>query len=199
MFKELSLRWKNYTGNNEINISGEILISNKDVAKLLKLTAEEKDKINQLNCDLTQKFPYLKTEIVQSICEVSIKVFAYNTFTGNKKFLNDLCLEMENLVKKVLEDKELSVRLNIFGEFKTTKLKQQFRYLNKQEIVEYSITHEEKLSIKHIIFSRAVRIYFFILVFLGLLVQTGYLYYIQTCPNRVSEFIEKYVHLSQNV
>jgi hypothetical protein len=199
MFKELSLRWKNYTGNNAINISGEILISNKDVAKLLKLTAEEQDKINQLNCHLTQKFPYLKTEIVQSICEVSIKVFAYNIFTGNKNFLNDLCLEMENVVKKVLEDKELSVRLNIFGEFTTTKLRQQFRYLNKQEIVEYSITHEEKLGIKHIIFSRAIRIYFFILMFLGLLVQTGYLYYIQTCPNKASEFIEKYLHLSQNL
>ena len=74
MFKELILRWKNFTGNNEINISGEILISNKDLAKLLKLTSEEQEKINQLNSRLMQQFPYLKTKIVQGICEVSIKV-----------------------------------------------------------------------------------------------------------------------------
>jgi len=199
MFKELILRWKNYTGNNEINISGEILISNKDLAKLLKLTSEEQEKINQLNSGLMQKFPYLKTKIVQGICEVSIKIFAYNIFTSNEKFLDDLCKELEYVVKKMLENQELSVRLNVFGELTKTKLRQQFRYLNKQDIVEYSITNEENLGIKHAVFTRAVRIYLFVLVLLGLLVQSGYLYYVQTCPNRVSEFIAKYIHVSQNL
>ena len=199
MFKELILRWKNFTGNNEINISGEILISNKDLAKLLKLTSEEQEKINQLNSRLMQQFPYLKTKIVQGICEVSIKVFAYNKFTCNEKFLDDLCKELECVVKKILENPELSVRLNVFGELTTTKRRQQFRYLNKQDIVEYSVTHEENLGIKHSVFTRAVRIYLFILVLLWLLIQSGYLYYAQTCPNRVSEFIAKYIHLSQNL
>jgi len=199
MFKELILRWKNFTGNNEINISGEILISNKDLAKLLKLTSEEQEKINQLNSRLMQQFPYLKTKIVQGICEVSIKVFAYNKFTCNEKFLDDLCKELECVVKKILENPELSVRLNVFGELTTTKRRQQFRYLNKQDIVEYSVTHEENLGIKHSAFTRAVRIYLFVLVLLGLLIQSGYLYYAQTCPNRVSEFIAKYIHLSQNL
>lgn len=182
-----------------MNISGEILISNKDLAKLLKLTSEEQEKVNQLNSRLRQQFPYLKTKIVQGICEVSIKVFAYNKFTCNEKFLDDLCKELEYVVKTILENTELSVRLNVFGELTTTKSRQQFRYLNKQDIVEYSVTHEEKLGIKHSVFTRAVRIYLFILVLLGLLIQSGYLYYIQTCPNRVSEFIAKYLHLSQNL
>lgn len=199
MFKELILRWKNFTGNNEINISGEILISNKDLAKLLKLTPEEQEKVNQLNSRLMQQFPYLKTKIVQGICEVSIKVFAYNTVTCNGKFLDDLCKELEYVVKKMLENPELSVRLNVFGELTTTKLRQQFRYLNKQDIVEYSVTHEEKLSIKYSIFTRAVRIYLSILVLLGLFIQLGYLYYVQTCPNGVSEFMAKYIHLSQSL
>ena len=68
MFKELILKWKNFTGNNEINISGEILISNKDLAKLLKLTSDEQEKVNKLNSGLLQQFPYLKTKIVQGIC-----------------------------------------------------------------------------------------------------------------------------------
>ena len=199
MFKELILRWKNFTGNNEINISGEILISNKDLAKLLKLTSDEQEKVNKLNSGLLQQFPYLKTKIVQGICEVSIKVFAYNKFTCNEKFLDDLCKELECVVKKILENPELSVRLNVFGELTTTKRRQQFRYLNKQDIVEYSVTHEENLGIKHSVFTRAVRIYLFILVLLWLLIQSGYLYYVQACPNRVSEFIAKYVHLSQNL
>ena len=59
--------------------------------------------------------------------------------------------------------------------------------------------HEENLGIKHSVFTRAVRIYLFILVLLWLLIQSGYLYYVQACPNRVSEFIAKYVHLSQNL
>lgn len=199
MFKELILKWKNFTGNNEINISGEILISNKDLAKLLKLTSDEQEKVNKLNSGLLQQFPYLKTKIVQGICEVSIKVFAYNKFTCNAKFLDDLCKELAYVVKKILENPELSVRLNVFGELTTTKRRQQFRYLNKQDIVEYSVTHEENLGIKHSVFTRAVRIYLFILVLLWLLIQSGYLYYVQACPNRVSEFIAKYVHLSQNL
>ncbi len=199
MVRKFVAMWKNYAGNNKINISGEILLSNKDATKLLKLTSAEQKIISELHCKLINKFPYIKTEMVQGMCEVSIKVFAYNTFTNNKDFLNDLCTVMEYMVKKLLEDPEIAVRLNVFGDFTTTKLSQQFRYLNKQDVVEYSITGEKQLGPAHYLFSRAIRVYFLVIVILSLFIQTGYLYYVQTYPNKLSEFLVKYLHLSQNV
>lgn len=199
MFRKFTIMWKNYTGNNKINISGEILLSNKDATKLLKLTAAQQAIISELHCKLINEFPYIKTKIVQGMGEVSIKIFAYNTFTNNRDFLNDLCTIMEYMVKKILEDPEISVRLNVFGDFTTKKVSQNFRYLNKQDVVEYSITNEKELGMIYSLFNRSLRVYFLVIVILSLIIQSGYLYYIQTCPNRLSEFLVKYLHVSQNV
>ncbi|MDD4320299.1 MAG: hypothetical protein PHH31_01940 [Acidaminococcaceae bacterium] len=199
MVKKLMLMWKNYTGNNRINISGEILLSNKDSTKLLILTNDEQERIRELHCKLINEFPYLKTKMTQSMCEVSIKIFAYNVFTNNKEFLNNLCTTMEYMIKKLLENPEVNVRLNIFGDFTTTKLKQKFRYLNKQDVVEYNITHEENLSVAYYVFTRGLKVYLLLLIVLALFARSGYLYYMETCPNVVSEFFAKYIHLSQSI
>jgi len=199
MVKKLMLMWKNYTGNNRINISGEILLTNKDSTKLLILTNDEQERIRELHCKLINEFPYLKTKMTQGMCEFSIKIFAYNVFTNNKEFLNNLCTTMEYMIKKLLTNPEVNVRLNIFGDFTTTKLRQKFRYLNKQDVVEYSITHEENLSLAYYVFTRGLKVYLLLLIILGLLVRSGYFYYIENYPNVVSEFLEKYIHLSQSI
>ncbi len=170
MLEKVLHAWKEYVGNNRINVSGEIILNDVDPAKLLVLSETEEKRILDLVTTFVKTHQTFKVTTLKGVGEFNIKLFACDVYTAGTTFMEDFRADLEALVRELLQNKELALRLNVFGDFSTLENMRKFRYLNKGEQVEYKITETAPVSLLARIFCRSVRMYLLIILVVAILV-----------------------------
>lgn len=170
MLEKLTAEWKEYVGNNRINVSGELILNDADPAKLLVLSEEEEKRILGLVGDFAKAHQNFKVTTLKGVGEFDIKIFVCDVYTAKTTFMETFRDDLANFVHSLLENKNLVLRLNVFGDFSTKDTMQKFRYLNKGEQVEYKITDTLPVSMLARVLCRSVRMYLLIVLVIAILV-----------------------------
>ena len=134
---------KDSIGDNLLSLSGEVLITNKDTHKFLIYEGKDRKETKKALSLIANKYQFMKIEIVNGLNEVTIKFFVHKTNITDKAFLDNFCNDLKILVSKILENEEFLVRVNFFGSFETPDKIYSYRYLNKQQEVQYKIVDED--------------------------------------------------------
>ena len=158
--KDVLKIWKDYTGNCKITLSGELLLKHVDKTQLLVLTTENRITVDKCIDDLKYQLPFFKIEKVESMAETTIKIFAYNVYVDEKRFLEKLRVILKKCIEELLESEKIEVSLSVFGTFQDLNEKLDFRYLNKQSLVEYKVIQKDSLGVIETFFTRKLRVYF---------------------------------------
>jgi hypothetical protein len=141
-----------------------------DPAKLLVLSEAEEKRILDLATAFVKTHPTFKVTTVKGVGELDLKLFACDVYTAGTTFMEDFRADLEVLVGEILQNKDLTLRLNVFGDFSTLENMRKFRYLNKGEQVEYKITETAPISMPARIFCRSVRMYLLIILVVAILI-----------------------------
>ena len=106
---------KDYTSNNVLNISGEMIINNKDNAKILDLSQEEETALSSIINTFQEKYSFLNIDTRHGLCDCTIKIFGYDVHIAQNNFLDDLNNDLNSMLAQILKNGTVDVRLNIFG------------------------------------------------------------------------------------
>lgn len=132
---------KNGIANEEITLRGELIISQED---MLALTDGDY-KALQLQDDwktLKQLIAGLKIEKNNGICDMTIKIFAFNGKVDDANLFQKLQQVFTDIAEKVYAAK-MTLRLDVVGEFTSMGCTQKFRFLNQQTKVAWKVTEEQ--------------------------------------------------------
>jgi hypothetical protein len=184
---------KDYTSNNVLNISGEMIINNKDNAKILDLSQEEETALSSIINTFQEKYSFLNIDTRHGLCDCTIKIFGYDVHIAQNNFLDDLNNDLNSMLAQILKNGTVDVRLNIFGKFIVQNEEKEFRYLNKQDFVKYKIVNTKKLDVEKKLLNRKTKTVIFVLVLLMIVGNICHQYYLDNYPSRVSNFVEEYI------
>ena len=180
----------NRTGNNRLNLSGEIVVKDADPGCLLCLTAEQDGRLRLEEEKLRKRFPFLDIAGVEGMGSYTVKLFAYRRYVRSALFPEELRQAVEALLA-VLPPSEFAVTVNIFGDFTMAGERLEFRYLNRDTLVAYKITGRRELGILTRIFthSRRLMVYTALILLLLLLLWQWHLFENGIQPNIFSTIL----------
>lgn len=126
-----------------LTMSGEIIIGSSDVTKLVSLNSDVLTKVKEEASFFQKKYPYIKVKVEEGLHEVTIKFYALRVSFSFENFLESFKCDLVEVLKHLLSNTDLSIRLNIYGEIDNRKTIDSYRYLNKNSEVSYKITNSE--------------------------------------------------------
>ena len=186
MLNRIMRQMKDSIGDNLLSLSGEVLITNKDTHKFLVYEGKDRKETKKALSLIANKYQFMKIEMVNGLNEVTIKFFVHKANITDKAFLDNFCNDLKILVSKILENEEFLVRVNFFGSFETTDKICSYRYLNKQQEVQYKIVDED---LKEPYMSILRPKFYLIIALIGLIAFSswqGYRYYQEKQTNEAA-------------
>ena len=138
--------FKDVLGKNMVTMSGEIVISAEPGLNMGVIHTFDRNNYQSVLRRMKGNYKFLQFEQHDGISEIYIKMFALKKACGNDNFLDEFNEDLRELVRAFVDEEDLCVRLNIFGEFNNGKSLLKYRYLNNHDDVRYKITDEEGLS-----------------------------------------------------
>ena len=177
MLGKLTHAWKEYLGNNRLNLSCKIVLTAAAADQLLDVSEEEEARINKVLDVFARKYQMLKVSTLKGVGEYNIKIIALDVYTSKTDVVEDLRAALTKLVTELLIEQGLALQLKGTGSFSTRKEKENFIYENNGQIVEYKITGTGKVSLFWRLFCRSVRMYLLIILVIVILIWQEWLIY----------------------
>lgn len=170
MLENVLTAWKEYTGNNRINVTGEIILNNVVPDKPLALSEEAETRIKNLVKDFVKTHGTFKITTLKSAADFTIKMVAEDAYTAKTTFIEDFQQDLTAFLQALLHEKDLSLSLDLQGNFTTLEEVQKFRYQSQGNQVQYKITETTPASTLSKIFRRSVRMYLLIILVVAILI-----------------------------
>ena len=89
---------------------------------------------------LRETYPQLTIKTVSGLCDVTIKLFLYRSGGKGPQFYELLQTVFSHAAKQLYLHDDYCLRLNVTGEFQSLGKIEQFRYMNKDEVVLHKVT-----------------------------------------------------------
>lgn len=156
--------WKEYTGNNRINFNGTIVLGEPEGDKLLELTKEEEEKLNDIVLKFAKRHQNYKVSTSINSHAYTIKLMAEDVYTSKTSFLEDFRTDLEQFLQEVAIRPEVHVNLDIPGSFATLSEAQKFNYHNTENQAKYKITETAPVGMASKVLCRATRMYLLIIL-----------------------------------
>lgn len=170
MLENVLTAWKEYVGNNRINVSGEIVLNNVIPEQPLTLSEESETRIKDLVKSFVKTHGTFKITTVKKAGDFTIKIQADDAYTAKTTFMEDFQQDLTEFLRALLQEKNLTLHLDVQGEFTTLENMRKFHYLNQGEQVQYKVTETKPASTLSKIFRRSVRMYLLIILVVAILI-----------------------------
>ena len=166
--------WRDCTGGQQLTLMAELTICNAQNTQLLELTDAERALVEQCEQSLRERFPYLMLERQERMVETSLKLFTYARFVDEPQFLETFRSVLAVVLHTLNSSERLQARLMASGTLADRKLVQMFKFLSKDELVDYKLTETRPAGAPSVITKQRVKMYG--LVFLIILCLGFYIY-----------------------
>lgn len=166
--------WCDCTGGQQLTLMAELTICNAQNTQLLELTDAERALVEQCEQSLRERFPYLMLERQERIVETSLKLFTYARFVDEPQFLETFRSVLAVVLHTLNSSERLQARLMASGTLADRRLVQKFKFLSKDELVDYKLTETRSAGTPSVITKQRVKMYG--LVFLIILCLGFYIY-----------------------
>lgn len=166
--------WCDCTGGQQLTLMAELTICNAQNTQLLELTDAERALVEQCEQSLRERFPYLMLERQERMVETSLKLFTYARFVDEPQFLETFRSVLAVVLHTLNSSERLQARLMASGTLADRKLVQKFKFLSKDDIVDYKLTETRPAGTPSVITKQRVKMYG--LVFLIILCLGFYIY-----------------------
>jgi hypothetical protein len=132
-----------FISREKITLSSELTISSKDSSKIISISQIEAELLNEKLNELKSCYPMLQTEMKNSMYGIILKISTCGRKVIGQNFYENYAEFLRGLIKIILADERLYVRLNVVGQIENCVQIEHFRYLNKDEQVSYKIIQTE--------------------------------------------------------
>lgn len=166
--------WCDCTGGQQLTLMAELTICNAQNTQLLELTDAERALVEQCEQSLRERFPYLMLERQERMVETSLKLFTYARFVDEPQFLEAFRSVLAVVLHTLNSSERLQARLMASGTLADRRLVQKFKFLSKDELVDYKLTETRPAGTPSVITKQRVKMYG--LVFLIILCLGFYIY-----------------------
>lgn len=166
--------WRDCTGGQQLTLMTELTICNAQNTQLLELTDAERELVEQCEQSLRERFPYLMLERQERMVETSLKLFTYARFVDEPQFLEAFRSVLAVVLHTLNSSERLQARLMASGTLADRRLVQRFKFLSKDDIVDYKLTETRPAGTPSVITKQRVKMYG--LVFLIILCLGFYIY-----------------------
>lgn len=168
---------KDFLGGQQLSLSGELVLSNKQNTQLLLMSDEARRLADDIVGNMAEEFPFLQIEKKENVVELSIKFFAYDRFMADAQFLEHFRSCVADAVQTINASEELAARFTANGTLTDSSKKQKFMYLSKATMVEYKVTETEQISALGPVMRHRLVVCGFALLFAVLIVYNLYYLY----------------------
>jgi hypothetical protein len=127
----------------KITLSSELTISSKNSNEIISTSQIEMELLNEKLNELKSCYPMMQTEIKNSMYGITLKIATYSRNFISQNFYENFAEFLRDLIKTILINERLYVRLNVLGTIENSSQIEHFRYLNKDEQVSYKIVQTE--------------------------------------------------------
>ena len=166
--------WRDCTGGQQLTLMAELTICNAQNTQLLEMTDAERALVEQCEQSLRERFPYLMLERQERMVETSLKLFTYARFVDEPQFLETFRSVLAVVLHTLNSSERLQARLMASGTLADRRLVQKFKFLSKDELVDYKLTETRSAGTPSVITKQRVKMYG--LVFLIILCLGFYIY-----------------------
>lgn len=151
--------WGDCTGGQQLTLMAELTICNAQNTQLLELTDAERALVEQCEQSLRERFPYLTLERQERMVETSLKLFTYARFVDEPQFLETFRSVLAVVLHSINSSERLQARLMASGTLADRKLVQKFKYLSKDDLVDYKLTETQPAGTPSVIMKQRVKMY----------------------------------------
>lgn len=156
--------WRYCTGGQQLTLMAELTICNAQNTQLLELTDAERALVEQCEQSLRERFPYLMLERQERMVETSLKLFTYARFVDEPQFLETFRSVLAVVLHTLNSSERLQARLMASGTLADRKLVQMFKFLSKDELVDYKLTETRPAGAPSVITKQRVKMYGLVLL-----------------------------------
>lgn len=166
--------WRDCTGGQQLTLMAELTICNAQNTQLLELMDAERALVEQCEQSLRERFPYLILERQERMVETSLKLFTYACFVDEPQFFEAFRSVLGVVLHTLNSSERLQARLMASGTLADRRLVQTFKFLSKDDLVDYKLTETRPVGTPSVITKQRVKMYG--LVFLIILCLGFYIY-----------------------
>ena len=186
IFRNWLRRWRDYTGQAQLTLMGELTICNSTTTQLLTLTQEERSLVEECEQALRERFPYLEIEREERMVETTLKFFTYKHFLAEAQFLETFRSLLAVVLHKINSSLRLRARFMASGTFIDSRQEQKFSYLSKEDMVEYKITAKRPAGTFNVILKQRLKAYGMVVL---LVLLALYLLYLNLPKQQIHDFL----------
>lgn len=186
IFRNWLRRWRDYTGQAQLTLMGELTICNSTTTQLLTLTQEERSLVEECEQALRERFPYLEIEREERMVETTLKFFTYKHFLAEAQFLETFRSLLAVVLHKINSSLRLRARFMASGTFIDSRQEQKFSYLSKEDMVEYKITAKRTAGTFNVILKQRLKAYGMVVL---LVLLALYLLYLNLPKQQIHDFL----------
>ncbi|WP_440444784.1 hypothetical protein [Phascolarctobacterium sp.] len=156
--------WRYCTGGQQLTLMAELTICNAQNTQLLEMTDAERALVEQCEQSLRERFPYLMLERQERMVETSLKLFTYARFVDEPQFLETFRSVLAVVLHTLNSSERLQARLMASGTLADRRLVQKFKFLSKDELVDYKLTETRPAGAPSVITKQRVKMYGLVLL-----------------------------------
>lgn len=186
IFRNWFRRWRDYTGQAQLTLMGELTICNSKTTQLLTLTQEERSLVEECELALRERFPYLEIEREERMVETTLKFFTYKHFIAETQFLETFRSLLAVVLHKINSSLRLRARFMASGTLIDSRQEQKFSYLSKEDIAEYKITASKPAGVFNAILKQRLKAYGMVVI---LVLLALYLLYLNLPKQQIHDFL----------
>lgn len=182
----------NHIGNQQLTISGEITIKNDLDDQIFVLENDIEQILDECIKRIKNRFSYLQIEKSKNLVEISLKVFCYEKFVNENKFLEDFRSFLSEILISV---DNMKCQVKISGKILDCNKIQSFIFLNKGKLVEYKILKEETLDNFSPIMINKIKVYGLTIIFTLMILYTLYCWYVYIPDHDPNKLLHEVIKL----
>lgn len=145
-FKEGAVKGKARIANSffaslrgeRLTFGGELIVSRTGMGQIDRSEVANMGIMPKMQ-ELNGIFPDVSLQVVDGLCDVTLKFFLYDTPVAGRGFYQKMQDVFRQCAILVYEADRYSLRLNVIGEYQSLGQIEAFRFLNKRDVISYKV------------------------------------------------------------